>query len=188
MRPPAWRTNIHGRPPAAGAVIAGIALHLRDMSWFDVAAHMAYTCLRCEGARGRRTGREMRDDTRNWIASADYDVETAQDLFEAGRYPYVIFMCHLALEKMLKAHVTEVMQSKPAKTHSLPYLVRKAGLDVPPEMRRFFGEITNGCVPMRYPDNIEELLNTRTRDVAEEVMRFTREAIKWLKDHPNLQE
>jgi len=130
----------------------------------------------------------MRDDTRNWIASAEYDLETAQDLFEAERYPYVVFMCHLALEKMLKAHVAEVIRAEPAKTHSLPYLIRKAGLDVPPEMREFLGGITNGSAPARYPDNIEELLGIHTCDVAEEVMRSTREAFTWLKEHPNLKE
>ncbi len=55
----------------------------------------------------------MRDDTRNWIACSDYDLETARHMFETGRYVYVIFMCHLALEKLLKAHVTEAIQAEP---------------------------------------------------------------------------
>jgi HEPN domain-containing protein len=130
----------------------------------------------------------MRDDTRNRIASAEYDMETAQTLFDGGRYPYVVFMCHLALEKMLKARVTQVTQSEPSKTHSLPSLLRKAGLDVPHGIRDFLGEITNGSALARYPDNIQEVLTIHTRDVAEEVMQSTREATKWLKNHPNFQE
>ena len=46
---------------------------------------------------------------------------------------------------MLKAHVAEVMQAEPAKTHSLPYLIRKAGLDVPPEMRKSHGRMSARC-------------------------------------------
>ncbi len=130
----------------------------------------------------------MRDDTRNWIASAEYDIGTARDLFRAGRYIYVVFMSHLALEKMLKAHVTEVIQAEPAKTHSLAYLVRKAGLELPPEIGDFLGEISNGSVPTRYPSSVEELLDELTREVAEHCLRSAEEAMRWLKEHPNLKE
>ena len=128
----------------------------------------------------------MRDDTRNWIATADYDIETARRMFETGRYVYVIFMCHLALEKMLKAHVAEVTQAVPAKTHNLMYLVRKAGLDVPPDMLRFIGKISNGSVPTRYPEMLWKLVDRYPREVAERYLRSTEEAIKWLKEHPML--
>jgi HEPN domain-containing protein len=67
----------------------------------------------------------MRPDTQNWIALSDYDLETARHMLATGRFLYVIFMCHLALEKMLKAHFTEVTQSIPPKTHDLIYLIRR---------------------------------------------------------------
>jgi len=50
----------------------------------------------------------VRADTQNWIATAEYDLETAQHMLATGRHLYVVFFCHLALEKMLKAHVVEV--------------------------------------------------------------------------------
>ena len=40
-------------------------------------------------------------------------------MLATDRYLYVVFMSHLALEKILKAHVTEVTQSIPAKSHDL---------------------------------------------------------------------
>ena len=61
----------------------------------------------------------VRKDTANWIALADYDIETANHMFATARYLYVIFLCHLALEKLLKAHVAEVTQNLPIKTHDL---------------------------------------------------------------------
>jgi len=61
----------------------------------------------------------LRKDSQNWIALADYDLETAVHMLETGRYLYVVFLCHLALEKVLKAHVTEVTQTSPVKTHDL---------------------------------------------------------------------
>jgi HEPN domain-containing protein len=53
----------------------------------------------------------VRKDTANWIALADYDIETARHMLATTRYLYVIFLCHLALEKLLKAHVAEVIQT-----------------------------------------------------------------------------
>lgn len=130
----------------------------------------------------------MRDDTRNWIACAEYDLETARHMFETGRHIYVIFMCHLALEKLLKAHVTEAIQAEPAKTHNLMYLVRKAGLEVPSEMLDFVGKLSNASVPTRYPDDFSKLLGDYPRQLAEHYMKSTEEVFRWLKEHPNLKE
>ena len=43
----------------------------------------------------------MRSDTQNWIALAEYDLETGRHMLATGRYLYVVFMCHMALEKIL---------------------------------------------------------------------------------------
>ena len=39
----------------------------------------------------------------NWIESSNYDIKTADYMFETKRYVYVLFMCHLATEKLIKA-------------------------------------------------------------------------------------
>jgi HEPN domain-containing protein len=70
----------------------------------------------------------MRKETLNWIALAEYDIESASHMLNTGRYLYVVFLCHLALEKMLKAHVVESTHEFPPKTHDLIYLVKKSRL------------------------------------------------------------
>ena len=72
----------------------------------------------------------MRRDTKNWLASADYDIETANHMLATGRYLYVIFMCHLALEKTLKAIAAEAQQKTPPKTHDLLYLVNLGSVNL----------------------------------------------------------
>jgi len=69
----------------------------------------------------------MRKDTANWIALTDYDLDTARHMLVTGRYLYVVFLCHLVLEKILKAHVAEVTQTVPIKTHDLPGQEMRAG-------------------------------------------------------------
>ena len=48
----------------------------------------------------------MKKEVKNWLDSAKYDLETAEHMFNTGRYVYTIFMCHLALEKILKAKIS----------------------------------------------------------------------------------
>ena len=63
--------------------------------------------------------------TANWLAQVDYDIATAEQMLHAGRYIYVIFMSHMALEKALKALVTEETQKLPPRTHNLIDLAQR---------------------------------------------------------------
>lgn len=107
-------------------------------------------------------------------------------MLATGRYLYVIFLCHLALEKMLKAHVAEVTQSVPIKTHDLIYLVRKCELKMPAQYLDFIGKINTASIPTRYPDDLQRALKEYPKSVAKDYLTQTAELIQWLKQHPNL--
>lgn len=128
----------------------------------------------------------MRKDTANWIALTDYDLETARHMLATGRYLYVVFLCHLALEKILKAHTAEATQELPIKTHDLIYLVKKSGLQVSQPHLDFIGKINTASIPTRYPDDLQRSLKEYTESVAKEYLTHTTELVQWLKQHPNL--
>lgn len=128
----------------------------------------------------------MRPDTQNWIAMAEYDLETARHMLATGRFLYVVYMCHLALEKMLKAHVAEVTQSIPPKTHDLIFLVKKSGLNLPQPYLEFIGKINNASVPIRYPEDLQKMVAQYPESVARDYLERTEEVIQWLRHHPNL--
>jgi len=128
----------------------------------------------------------MRPDTKNWIALSNYDLETARYMLTSGRFLYVIFMCHLALEKMLKAHFTEVTQSIPPKTHDLIYLIKKSGLVLPQTYLEFIGKINNASVPTRYPEDLQRIIAQYPESIARDYLEKTEEVLKWLREHPNL--
>ena len=96
------------------------------------------------------------------------------------------FMCHLALEKMLKAHVTEATQSIPVKTHDLIYLIKKSKLEPPQEHLEFIGKINSASIPTRYPEDLQKALKEYPESIAYEYLKQTIEVLKWLKQHPNL--
>jgi HEPN domain-containing protein len=128
----------------------------------------------------------MRKDTLNWIALTDYDIETAHHMLKTGRYLYVVFLCHLSLEKMLKAHVAEITQNLPIKTHDLIYLVKTSGLQLPEKFLDFIGKINTASIPTRYPDDLQKSLKEYPKSVAKEYLEQTEEIIEWLKQHPTL--
>src|SRR3989344_144577 len=72
----------------------------------------------------------MRSAVENWIASADYDLKTAANLFKSRKYIYVVFFCHLAIEKVLKAIVCKRLNEMPPYTHNLNRLIELAGISV----------------------------------------------------------
>lgn len=107
-------------------------------------------------------------------------------MLATGRFLYVVFMCHLALEKMLKAHVTEVTQSVPPKTHDLIYLVKKSGLVLPQSYLEFIGKINSASVPTRYPEDLQRILVQYPEPIARDYLEKTEEVLQWLRQHPNL--
>jgi len=130
----------------------------------------------------------MRKATTNWLATADYDLATAEAMLESRRYLYVVFMCHLAIEKTLKAVYSEAKSSHPPKTHDLLFLVREIGLDMPKLHLDFVGIINNASIPTRYPEDLSKLVSQYPRRTATSYLSKTKRAIKWLRKAPRLAE
>jgi HEPN domain-containing protein len=92
----------------------------------------------------------------------------------------VIFLCHLALEKILKGHVTEATQSIPAKSHDLIYLVKKAGLTLPQAYLEFIGKINTASIPTRYPEDLRRAIAEYPEPVARDYLTQTEQVVAWL--------
>lgn len=54
-----------------------------------------------------------------WLAQANYDIGTAEAMFDSHRNIYCIFICHLAIVKALKSLWSEKFQEDAPKTHDL---------------------------------------------------------------------
>lgn len=128
----------------------------------------------------------MRKDSQSFVASAGYDIETARHMLETGRYIYVIFMCHLAIEKMLKAVAAEVTKQTPPKSHNLLFLTKLAGIDFPEKLFEFVSKINNVSVVTRYPEDFEKLLEAYPADSAKGYLMQAKEAVEWLKQNERL--
>jgi HEPN domain-containing protein len=124
----------------------------------------------------------MKREVKNWLESAQYDLETAEQMLNTGRYIYTIFMCHLAVEKILKAKVGEVTGKIPPKTHNLRYLVKLSGLEPPEEIFIFLSELSDVSIPTRYPEDFSNLRNSYDKEAAKNYLQKTEKAFKWIKE------
>ena len=50
---------------------------------------------------------DVRKTVKYWLDGAEYDMDVARALYEKAKYPYALFMGHLAIEKLLKALVVK---------------------------------------------------------------------------------
>lgn len=125
----------------------------------------------------------MKKEVENWLDSAIYDLETAEHMFNAGRYVYTIFLCQLALEKILKAKVEEITGKVPPKTHNLRYLINLSGLEPPEEMFNFLSKLSDVSIPTRYPEDFSELIKSYDKRAAENYLGGTKESFKWIKKY-----
>jgi HEPN domain-containing protein len=125
----------------------------------------------------------MRKDAENFIISAEYDLATAEHMLKSGRYIYVVFMCHLALEKMLKAVAVKTKNSPAPKTHNLLYLSKLAEINFTGKHFEFVSKINNASIITRYPEDFSTLVEVYPSDVVASYLEQTKDVIEWLRQN-----
>ncbi len=128
----------------------------------------------------------MLDETKNWLDMVDYDIDTARQMFKTKRYIYVIFMCHLAIEKALKAIVCEETDEFPPKTHDLIILTNLGRVKFSDDLLDFIGKINNVAVVTRYPEDLSKLISSYSKEVAQEYLNKMLKVIECIKQDPRL--
>jgi HEPN domain-containing protein len=114
-----------------------------------------------------------------WKRGAEEDFAAAQSLLEKVHLRHCLFFAHLAIEKMLKAHVTRKTDDVPPRIHNLIRLVDITGLKLDVEQKDFLREFGVYQLEGRYPDSEQLPLNVA---LASEELAKAREILKWLKN------
>jgi HEPN domain-containing protein len=122
-----------------------------------------------------------KDSINNWIKSSNYDIRTAEHMLKTGRYIYVLFMCHLSAEKLLKALYEAVSKKIPPKTHNLVYLSKSTGLEIPENHLGTLESLNDLSIVTRYPEDMDALIKSFKKERVEEYLRRTKALLRWLK-------
>jgi HEPN domain-containing protein len=126
----------------------------------------------------------MKTQTKHWIDSADYDWRVAHHMLKSRSHIYVLFLCHLTIEKLLKACLVEFTACKiPPKIHILPKLAERAGIlrELPEQFKPLLAELTSLQEKTRYALEPNASPASYTRDYALQYLKRTEALRKWLK-------
>ncbi len=94
---------------------------------------------------------DVRGQVEYWRSGSAEDFAVAESL--ASQHPrHALFFAHLALEKILKAHVTRATANVPPRIHDLLRLAELAGVVLTTEQRAFLALFQQHCLAGRYPD------------------------------------
>ena len=116
-----------------------------------------------------------------WFRQADYDMETAEFMLSGGRYFYVVFMCHLSIEKALKGLYQKRLEEIPPKIHNLIYFLNKMGLKPEESIGKFVVKLNEASVVTRYPEELGKLQKDFTQPIVQDILSRSKEVLKWIK-------
>ncbi len=87
----------------------------------------------------KHTEMDRKDLVQAWLDQVHEDISAAECLLQGGHGLYVAFLCHQALEKVLKAYYLATHDDDPPYIHSHGRLLDICGLtdELPPENLRF---------------------------------------------------
>ncbi len=125
------------------------------------------------------------DKTAYWLDIADYDLDTAEALYNSGRWLYVAFMCHQVIEKTLQAYWCATRDDDPPHPHNHKRLADGCGLyqQLTTDQREFIETITTFNIEARYPEDKEELVRTLTPQACRQIIDETKQMQQWIKEH-----
>ncbi len=112
-----------------------------------------------------------------WKNGAIEDWNVAQDLISQNKVRHGLFFAHLALEKLLKAHVCRHKQDLAPRIHNLSRLAELASLALNQSQKDMLAEMNPFNLEGRYPDL---LMSPPSQNEAEGYMRRTKEVYQWL--------
>ena len=120
----------------------------------------------------------MRQETENWLQLAANDYDDSLYLYQAARHPNAVYLICQAVEKLLKATITEIAQEVPPKTHHLAKLAQQSQLAIPAEQLVELKELNRHYRRIRYRDIAQADYNTRTK--VEPIMASAQTLYTWI--------
>ncbi|MBE2190042.1 MAG: HEPN domain-containing protein [Candidatus Kapabacteria bacterium] len=116
-----------------------------------------------------------------WLKISELDLPVMEHLYNSGDYHYSLYIGHLSLEKILKAHYVKKNSDSPPRSHDLLKLALSAGLNLTDEQQKFLLEVNHFNIEARYPDEKLSFYNSATKEYTTEKIIQIKELHSWLK-------
>ena len=122
------------------------------------------------------------DKVTYWKDLADYDVETAEVMYNGHRWLYVGFMCHQVIEKTIKSYWSAIKPDDIPFIHNLLKLSQSCGLvsKMSQDQLKFISELMPMNIEARYPSYKDELAKKLTPEYCKTLIDKTKELKLWI--------
>lgn len=126
----------------------------------------------------------MKSKAKTWLEIAQNDLIFAESILKNNNRPYyAVHFCHQAIEKILKAIITEKSAEIPPRTHNLQILYQKAQIELPVELQNFLYSLSPHYLATKYPEDITRLYKSYTPAYGSKILKQTKEIFKWLEQN-----
>ena len=118
----------------------------------------------------------------NWYSLADYDLESADAMFESGRYLYVAFLCQQTIEKILKGLFVKETSQTPLYTHNLRRLASRLSFyeQLGTKQINQLDRLNGYYIESRYTETLEEMKRAIGQAEAGEILNECKDMVQWL--------
>jgi len=125
-----------------------------------------------------------------WLGIAEYDLDTAEAMFNSGRYMYVAFMCQQAIEKLAKGIYVYNFNKEAKYTHNIMIVLEDieniASLKEYKNYKILFSDLTAYYISGRYSVYKEEVSKELSSIKTKELLDKSKEVFVWLKSQVKL--
>ncbi|MGR3173992.1 MAG: HEPN domain-containing protein [Candidatus Scalindua sp.] len=115
-----------------------------------------------------------------WLKSAAHDMGVAETLFQNNKNDWCLFICHLVLEKTLKAFYVRDNNDNPPLIHNLVRLEEKTKLNCTESQLQFLADVNRFNIESRYPDIKFQFQKLCTTEFTKEQFSKIKEMYQWL--------
>jgi len=125
----------------------------------------------------------MMNKTDYWLKMCDDDLDSAKYNLKGKKLLWVAFICHLVVEKSLKAVIASQTDKLPPKIHDLIKLAEKGNIidDLSEAQYNFLDYMTKYQIEARYPEYKSMLAASLTYDKCKDIYKNTEELLCWIK-------
>ena len=120
-----------------------------------------------------------------WRELSNRDLQVAKDLLPLKHFLYVAFMCHQAIEKIMKAYYVKLNDNDtPPFTHELILLASKGDFynNFSEEQKHFIRQLSPLNIRTRYPEYKDLIYKQLTQLVCEKILEQTEQLHQWISE------
>ena len=117
-----------------------------------------------------------------WLEIVDRDIDAAEWMQKGGRWLYVAFECHQALEKAIKAYWCGMRDDEPPYIHDHWRLLEGCGLGekLTDEQKAYIDLLKPMYIAARYPEHKQRVAVALNEQACQGIIEQTKQFKQWL--------